>query len=48
MINGIKCSGKIKKAEVKNLLLATGSDEIIMNSKNNSFCRMEFGIGRLK
>jgi hypothetical protein len=48
MINGIKCSGKIKKTEVRNLLLATGSDEIIMNSKKSSFCRMEFGIGRLK
>jgi hypothetical protein len=26
----------------------TGSDEIIMNSKKNSFCRKEFGIGRPK
>ena len=26
----------------------TGSDEIIMNSKKSSFCRMEFSIGRLK
>jgi hypothetical protein len=48
MINGIKCSGKIKKTEARNFLLATGSDEIIMNSKKSSFCRMEFGIGRLK
>jgi hypothetical protein len=39
---------KTKKTEARNLLLATGSDEIIMNSKKNSFCRMEFGIGRLK
>jgi hypothetical protein len=48
MINGIKCSGKIKKTETTNLLLAAGSDEIIMNSEKSSFCRMEFGIGRLK
>jgi hypothetical protein len=48
MISGINCSGKIKKTEARNLLLATGSDEIIMYSKKSSFCRMEFGIGRLK
>jgi hypothetical protein len=48
MINGIKCSGKIKKIEARNLLLATGSDEIIMNSKKSNFCRMEFGINRMK
>jgi hypothetical protein len=39
---------KIKTIYVRNLLLATGSDEIIMNSKESSLCRMEFGIGRLK
>jgi hypothetical protein len=48
MINGMKCSRKIKKTEAINMLLATGSDEIIMNSKKSSFCRMEFGKGRLK
>jgi hypothetical protein len=32
----------------KKLVLATGSDEIIMNSKKSSFCSMEFGKGRLK
>jgi hypothetical protein len=42
MINGIKCSGKIKKTQARNFLLATGSDEKIMNSKKSSFCRMEF------
>jgi hypothetical protein len=44
MINGINCSGKIKKTEARNLLLATGSDEIIMNNEKSSFCRMEFNI----
>jgi hypothetical protein len=48
MTSGIKCGRKIKKTEATNLLLATGSDEIIMNNKKSSFCRMEFGIGRLK
>jgi hypothetical protein len=48
MIDGIKCSREIKKTEARNLLLASGSDEIIMNSKKSSFCGMEFGIGRLK
>jgi hypothetical protein len=48
MINGIKCSGKIEKTEARNLLLATGSYEIFMNSEKSSFCRMEFGLGKLK
>jgi hypothetical protein len=30
MISGIKCRGKIKKTQARNLLLATGSDEIII------------------
>jgi hypothetical protein len=30
MISGMKCSGKIKKTQARNLLLATGSDEIII------------------
>jgi hypothetical protein len=47
MINGIKCSGKIKKTEAINLRLATGYDKIIRNNKKSSFCRMEFGMGIL-
>jgi hypothetical protein len=37
-----------RQRQARNLLLATGSDEIIMNSKKSSFCRKEFDIGRLK
>ena len=48
MINGIKCSREIKKTEARNLLLAIGTDELVMNGKKSSFSRMEFGIGRLK
>ena len=50
MINGIKSSREIKKTETeaRNLLLAIGTDELVMNCKKSSFSRMEFGIGRLK
>jgi hypothetical protein len=39
---------KYQEDRGKKLVVATGSDEIIMNSKKSSFCRMEFVIGRLE
>jgi hypothetical protein len=45
LINCIKCSRKVKKIEARNLLLATGSDDMFMNSRKNIFCGIEFGKG---
>jgi hypothetical protein len=44
----VSTAAERSRREARNLLLATGSDEIVKNSKKSSFCRMEFDIGRLK
>jgi hypothetical protein len=48
MIHYIKYPRKIKKTEARNLLLATGSDDIEMNSKKSSSNKVGFGTGKLK
>ena len=48
MINSVKSCRKIKKTETGNLLLADSSDNMVMNSKESSFSRMEFSVSRLK
>jgi hypothetical protein len=42
-----KCSRNVKMTKARNLLLATDSDEIILNSKMRSLYGIEFGLGRL-
>jgi hypothetical protein len=48
MINGVKCSRKIKKNKCRNLLLVNGNEQVILYAKKGGFSRMEFAIGRLK
>jgi len=48
MINGVKCSGKVKKNKCRNLLLVNGKKQVILNAKKGGFSGMEFAIGRLK
>ena len=33
MINGVKCSGKVKKNKCGNLLLVNGKKQVILNAK---------------
>jgi len=48
MINGVKCSGKVKKNECRNLLLVNGNKQVILDAEKGGFGRMELAIGRLK
>ena len=48
MINGVKCSGKVKKNKCRNLLVVNGKKKVILNAKKGGFSRMKFAIGKLK
>lgn len=44
MVNGIKGSGQVKKAEAGDLLTGYGMEEMVVESKESGFCGMEFGV----